>query len=431
MTKQQPCASKLRLSKICRWLIALGIAKLALFGAWSVDLPLPQLISPSGKIFFIPAPSVPAIPQVDTRPPADTAVAAAPPARKAEEVRLAAFFAERPESAAAKESAGLLLPPSPPSPAQVSTSPAQVETAPAAGVGVSTVRSAAPLPSMPVVHLPWSKAARAEVEAASAASSGERSVLIGVDADRAAMPAAREMPEGNSWWREIMTLTRLPVPVLGVQQVAHAAAMDTPPPPARPPASGASPFAPPEQAQVRPLAPNPGGQDPSVAPLPLRPRSSAAQAGTGTPVASAQGASASSGSGAVAQPVPSTRAFLSPDSPESKQQELTRREQDVLMLKQQMELRLQELQSAEKKVQGMLKEAHGVHDQKIKHLINSYTNMKPKQAALALESLDERLAVRILAGMNPKQAGEVLTYTNPQKVAKLTELLARMQLPGE
>jgi flagellar motility protein MotE (MotC chaperone) len=113
------------------------------------------------------------------------------------------------------------------------------------------------------------------------------------------------------------------------------------------------------------------------------------------------------------------------------QQELARREQDVLMLKQQMEARLQELQSTEKKVQGMLKEAHGVHDQKIKHLISAYTNMKPKQAALALESLDERLAVRILAGMNPKQAGEMLTYTNPKTVAKLTELLARMQLPGQ
>jgi len=96
-----------------------------------------------------------------------------------------------------------------------------------------------------------------------------------------------------------------------------------------------------------------------------------------------------------------------------------------------MESRLQELQTTEKKVQGMLKEAHGVQDQKLKHLISAYTNMKPKQAALALESLDERLAARILAGMNPKQAGEVLTYANPKTVAKLSELLARMQLPRE
>jgi len=135
--------------------------------------------------------------------------------------------------------------------------------------------------------------------------------------------------------------------------------------------------------------------------------------------------------GARSLPTPPVQSGLAADSPERKQQELARREQDVLLLKQQMESRLQDLQSTEKRVQGMLKEAHGVHDQKIRHLISAYGNMKPKQAAQALESLDERLAVRILAGMNPKQAGEVLTYTNPKAVAKLSELLARMQIPGE
>jgi flagellar motility protein MotE (MotC chaperone) len=309
-----------------------------------------------------------------------------------------------------------------------------VETTPSAGFAEVAVRSAAPFPSMPVVHLPWSKAARMEAEAASVAGNGERPVPSGVDADRAPMPAAQETAAGNGWWREILTLTRLPVPVLGVQQVAHAAAMDTPPPPppARPSATGmSSPFAPPEQAQVRSATPIPSGQDPSGAPLPLRPRPNASQAGSAMPTTRGAGAPAPSAAVTGIAPVPSAKAFQSPDSPEIKQQELARREQDVLLLKQQMESRLQELQSAEKKVQGMLKEAHGVHEQKIKHLISSYTNMKPKQAALALESLEERLAVRILAGMNPKQAGEVLTYTNPQKVAKLTELLARMQLPGE
>jgi len=427
MTKQQHCASKLRLSKICRWLIALGIAKLALFGAWSVDMPLPQLIFPSGKTSALSAPAnMPA----DTQAPVENAATTSPPARKTEEVRLAALFAERAKSTAAKESAGHALPESAPSVGR--SSPVQANTAPAASPDETAVHSAAPLPSMPVVHLPWSKAARAEAEAASTVHGGERPLASGVDIDTATGPAASKTAVDNSWWREIMTLTRLPVPVLGVQQIAHAAALDTPPPPARPPASGVSPFAPQEQAQVRPSTQAPGGQqDPSGAPLPLRPRPNIPQAGANTPAAPGTSASAPSAAGVIAPPVPTAKTFLSPDSPESKQQDLARREQDVLMLKQQMESRLQELHSAEKKVQGMLKEAHGVHDQKIKHLISAYTNMKPKQAALALESLDERLAVRILAGMNPKQAGEVLTYTNPKTVAKLSELLARMQLPRE
>jgi flagellar motility protein MotE (MotC chaperone) len=445
MTKQQPCASKLRLSKLCRWLIALGIAKLALFGAWSVDLPLPQILF-SGK--NTSSLSVPVITvnspadeqaQADKKPPADAAATSSPSLLKTGEVRLASLFSERKESAIperkepieTKESAARPLPES--SPAISRTTPTQAVPAPVEDIlQAVAARSAAPLPSIPVAPLPPkgktpiaapapATAPAPAMEATPSADAGERSLASGVDADKDVAPAAQETAESNSWWSEIMTLTRLPVPVLGVQQIAHAAALDMPPPTVRPASPGASPFAPPEQGQVRTGAPASGGQD--GAPLPLRSRSNTPQAGAGAPAPA-------SGAGGAA-PAPAVKGNLSADSPDRKQQELARREQDVLMLKQQMESRLQELHSAEKKVQGMLKEAHGVHDQKIKHLISSYTNMKPKQAALALESLDERLAVRILAGMNPKQAGEVLTYTNPKTVAKLTELLARMQLPGE
>ena len=405
MTKQQPCASKLRLSKLCQWLIALGIVKLALFGAWAVDMPMPQLVFPGKEAASVPAPSATA--NAPAQPQEDSSAASV---LQSGEVRLAALFAGLKESVATKATPAE----APAPPAESPRSPAQADTNLVTAPDEPAVRSAAPLPAMPVVHLPWSRAARAEAEAATEAGAdiGERPLASGVDADVTAAPVARATAVDNSWWREILTLTRLPVPVLGAQRTAHASALDMPAP-ARRPATGASPFTPPEQAQVLPGTPAPGGQASSEPPLPLRPRPNTPQDGTG------------------AAPVPTIRSSPSAASPELKQQELARREQDVLMLKQQMESRLQELQTTEKKVQGMLKEAHGVHDQKIKHLISSYTNMKPKQAALALESLDERLAVRILAGMNPKQAGEVLTYTNPKTVAKLTELLARMQLPWE
>jgi hypothetical protein len=422
MTKQQPCASRLRLSKICRWLIVLGIAKLALFGAWSVDIPLPQIFFPGKNTSSTPAP---AKGQSDNQPPADGVAMTLPSVLQAGEVRLAALFSApkapaeskesapgesvRKEPAAPKESAAVPFAESLPAASRLS--PAQADAPPLADLRrEAAIRSAAPLPSMPVIPLPGSKAARA-LQGAPIGDAGERPLASGVDAGADALPAVQEKAESNSWWSEIVALTRLPVPVLGVQQIAHAAASDMPPPTVRPATPGASPFAPPEQSKVPSVAPASGGQD--GAPLPPRSHPNASQTGTG------------------GAPAPTVKSAPSADTPDLKQQELVRREQDVLMLKQQMESRLQELQSAEKKVQGMIKEAHGVHDQKIRHLISAYTNMKPKQAAQALESLDERLAVRILAGMNPKQAGEVLTYANPKTVAKLSELLARMQLPGE
>ncbi|MDR0466399.1 MAG: hypothetical protein LBH94_03470 [Deltaproteobacteria bacterium] len=485
MTKQQPCASKLRLSKLCRWLIILGIAKLALFGAWSVDMPLPQLIFPDKYA------SSPATGKAGKQSPADAAAGLLSSVLQAGEARLASLFSSRQESAAPRASTAQPAPdrkkpeelkeltaePLPdrkkpaepkeyaaqPAPDRISfverkestaelqpdrAKPAALEESESAADALPesvaaakrisseqtdarlaakvlnevAARSAAPLPTMPVVSLPRHKYLRTDAEAAALADT-EPPLASGVDADGEAEPSAQtqESAESSSWWSEILTLTRLPVPVLGVRQTAHAAALDMPPPAVRPSSSGASPFAPPEQSQAQPNTPAPGGKD--GAPLPLRPRI-APQGGTGAPAPSV-------GGGAGAAPAPAVKAGISEDAPDRKQQELARREQEVLMLKQQMESRLQEMQSTEKKVQGMLKEAHGMHDQKIRSLISAYTNMKPKQAAQALEALEERLAVRILAGMNPKQAGEVLTYTNPKTVAKLSELMARMQIPGQ
>ena len=109
-------------------------------------------------------------------------------------------------------------------------------------------------------------------------------------------------------------------------------------------------------------------------------------------------------------------------------QELARQQQDVLMLKQQMDDRLQELRTSEKRVQKMLEEAKGLEDKQLKSLILMYVNMKPKVAAQAMEKMESRTAAQILRGMTPKQSGEILSYIKPEVAAKLTELLTRMRM---
>ena len=59
------------------------------------------------------------------------------------------------------------------------------------------------------------------------------------------------------------------------------------------------------------------------------------------------------------------------------------------------------------------------------------SNMKARQAAEMLQTLDQRIAVRILAGMRGRQAGEILNFVRPEIAANLTAALTRMQLPFE
>lgn len=129
-------------------------------------------------------------------------------------------------------------------------------------------------------------------------------------------------------------------------------------------------------------------------------------------------------------PVPKLNPFVPKDSLQRKQEELNRREQELLALQQQMQSRLDELHALEGKIQKMLDEANNVKDQKLTHLIDVYSNMKAKQAADVLATLDPKIAVKILSGMRGRQAGEVLTYMAPEPAAKLSEMLSRTQLPN-
>ena len=222
---------------------------------------------------------------------------------------------------------------------------------------------------------------------------------------------------------DMLGLSNLPIPHLGSVKAAHAAAQDMPVP-AVADRVGNTSFAPAAQqnATVMPGAPAipsniPRGED-------IASGRAARQPGAGNlpelPERTSDIARA---------PAPAIQPMTLPDDPNEKAQDLARQEQDMLVLRQQMDQRLKELEGAEKRMQELIRDARTLEDQKVRSLIQMYANMKPRVAAKALENMDERVAVRILSGMAPKQSGEILTYTNPEKTAKFTEIITRMRTP--
>lgn len=133
---------------------------------------------------------------------------------------------------------------------------------------------------------------------------------------------------------------------------------------------------------------------------------------------------------AAAPPAPPA-SNLSREAMQRRQEELTRKEQTLKVLEKDLDDRLLRLQELEVRLKAMLKEADEVKSAKFRHLIDVLSNMKAKQAAEVLETLDERIAVKVLSGMRGRQAGEILTYVKPTKAARLSEALARIQLPFE
>lgn len=141
------------------------------------------------------------------------------------------------------------------------------------------------------------------------------------------------------------------------------------------------------------------------------------------------GDEAEGGDKAVDEPCPEPMDPLLRENLERKQIDLDLREKQLTVLESRVNEKLEEMQALEGRIQMMLKDAQGVQDEKMLHLVDVYTNMKAKQAGQVLETLDERTAVRILAAMRGRQAGEILNNLTPEKAARLSEMLTTMQLP--
>ncbi|MDD4702196.1 MAG: hypothetical protein PHI96_08250 [Desulfovibrio sp.] len=460
MTKQQPSATKLRLSKLFRCLAVLCFIKLSMLCMLLLDVPLPSWLggAPSQTAFVPPADplsdtavmekltalvaasrqnddksaagtDLPASPQEAAGTAAtgdaarDVEIAAGAAAKTAAGtgtvVPLARDQASAPQGSAAARIAAAAQPHSP-APMQGRLVDNDALPAPLVPAGASSVSHAAEqqLFIPPNISQPQPLPAPLAQPGLSAPKQNSHS----------SANAAVKSPGESSW---LDALGRLPIPALGSVQAAHAAAQDMPVP-QTPPSGQTTPFAPAAQAAPYSLpgAPEipasiPRGQGMDGAPLPPR----SAQG------ANAQGAGAtpplpmSSQTGAPTPPSPAVRPAQPSTDPNIKAQELARQQQDILMLRQQMDQRLKDMQNAEQKMKDMIREARGLEDEKIRRLILTYTQMKPKAAAKALESMDERVAVRLLMGMSPKQSGDILTYVNPAKTAKLTEIITRMKLP--
>ncbi len=161
-------------------------------------------------------------------------------------------------------------------------------------------------------------------------------------------------------------------------------------------------------------------------------RNAAAAAAPGTQAETVQNGTAQTGNGqSTADRAAAPQSDLSREVLARRQEELARKEQELRVLNDEITAKLDRMQGLENRLGMMMKSAEEAKDAKFRHLVDVLSNMKAKQAAAVLETLDQKIGVQVLANMRGRQAGEILTYVRPEIAAHLTEALARMQLPFE
>ncbi len=68
-----------------------------------------------------------------------------------------------------------------------------------------------------------------------------------------------------------------------------------------------------------------------------------------------------------------------------------------------------------------------IEEKKIRHLIKAYSAMKPQKAASLIEKLEIAFATELLSNMKGDVAGNILSFVDVEKAARISEGLAKRQ----
>lgn len=107
-----------------------------------------------------------------------------------------------------------------------------------------------------------------------------------------------------------------------------------------------------------------------------------------------------------------------------RENELNELEEELQKQKVEIESRIRQLEELRGQIATILKERIEVDQEKVNKLVETYSNMKPKQAAEILAGVDEDLAVEVLGKMKKKNAAEIMNLLQADKARTLSEKFA-------
>jgi len=104
-----------------------------------------------------------------------------------------------------------------------------------------------------------------------------------------------------------------------------------------------------------------------------------------------------------------------------REKELAELEEELQKQKVELDKRIVQLEEMRNQIAQVLKDRVEVDQEKVAKLVDLYSNMKPKQAADVIGSINEDLAVEVLAKMKKKNAAEIMNLLPPEKARVLSE----------
>ncbi|RJR36404.1 MAG: hypothetical protein C4567_13925 [Deltaproteobacteria bacterium] len=135
-------------------------------------------------------------------------------------------------------------------------------------------------------------------------------------------------------------------------------------------------------------------------------------------------------SAAEKQPAPTVPRVLSLLEKErtalqTREQAVAAKEEQLRVLKQEVETRLRELNAIQQRAMEFMEEEKRMQGEQNRHLVATLEAMPADRAGKLLEKMDDEVAAQLLRRLKGKEAGAILSLLNPDKAARLSQMLLK------
>jgi len=109
----------------------------------------------------------------------------------------------------------------------------------------------------------------------------------------------------------------------------------------------------------------------------------------------------------------------------TREQAVAAKEEQLRVLKTEVETRLKELSAIQQRAMEFLEEEKRMQGEQNRHLVATLEAMPPDRAGKLLEKMDDEVAAQLLRRLKGKEAGAILSLLNPDKAARLSQKLLK------
>jgi flagellar motility protein MotE (MotC chaperone) len=106
---------------------------------------------------------------------------------------------------------------------------------------------------------------------------------------------------------------------------------------------------------------------------------------------------------------------------------LNQREEQLRALRDNIQQQVAELKKLQSQIEASMEAKKAQDAENLQKVVNLYNGMDPIKAAEKLATLEPKVAVEILMGMNRRKAAQLLQALPPDKAKKITELIVAKQ----